>query len=296
MKIESIALTDSGRVRRNNEDNFFLCGKIKEDTETTSLECACNEQSDTYLFGVCDGMGGAQYGELASLIAVKSMLMCQKQFDSLYTECISTANTQICREIERRDVKRIGTTFAALSIRGGIARAYNIGDSRIYLNRGNELSQISVDHTLVQMLVNQGIITKEEAKTHRDRHIITQHLGIFPEEMLLEPYAAEPLTIADGDIFLLCSDGLTDMVDDNKICEILSADDTLENKAHTLLDTALTNGGRDNVTLVLVGASESKTDFDRIESKLRNNMNAQGDANKEKLINELMEKIRTKIQ
>lgn len=295
MKIESMAMTNVGRVRRNNEDNFFVCGKYKESPETNDLEYHYCATADEQLFGVCDGMGGIQLGELASLIAVETMAEYASGFDGKVDACIQDANARICGEITKRGVSRIGTTFAALSVKDCIARAYNIGDSRIYLHRSGVLTQLSVDHTQAQMLLDQGIITPEQVLTHRDRHVLTQHLGIFPEEMVVEPHCAEPVELAEGDIFLLCSDGLTDMLSDDEICAVLSGETTLEVKAHALINAALANGGKDNVTVVLVGTAETEPDYEGIESKIRANLNIENSKAKESLIAELMKKMREKL-
>lgn len=295
MKIESMAMTNVGHVRRNNEDNFFVCGKYKESPETNDLECYCCAPAEEYLFGVCDGMGGIQLGELASLIAVETMAEYASGFDGKVDACIRDANARICKEITERGVSRIGTTFAALSVKDGVARAYNIGDSRIYLHRSGVLTQLSVDHTQAQMLLEQGIITPEQALTHRDRHVLTQHLGIFPEEMVVEPHCAQPVELADGDIFLLCSDGLTDMLSDGEICAVLSGETSLEVKAHALINDALANGGKDNVTVVLVGAAAAKPDYEGIESKIRDNLGMEDSEAKESLVAELMRRVREKL-
>lgn len=298
MKIESIAITNVGHIRENNEDNYFLCGQYREDVSVNTISCTCEKADGEGLFGVCDGMGGAQFGELASLIAVKSMAEYSENFDAVFQDCIGDANAKICDEIADRGGRRIGTTFAALCIKDGAARAYNIGDSRIYMLRGGKLTQLSVDHTQAQMMINQGIITPQEAKNHRGRHVLTQHLGIFPEEMVVEPSVAEAVTLEAGDTFLLCSDGLTDMVEDEEICGILSAEGTPSEKAEKLVDTALSNGGRDNVTVVLVKASAvtKKPDINAIEKRLKEVMIEKYGKVNEALLAELMVKVAERLE
>ena len=259
MKIRAAAVTNVGMVRRNNEDNYFVCGCYKESTETSNCDCSCTASSDECLFGVCDGMGGTQYGELASRIAVETMTEYAVDFDKRYADFIRAANERICREITKRGASSIGTTFAGLYIKNAVVHAYNIGDSRIYYYRAGRLFQLSVDHTQAQMLFQQGIITAQEAKLNCDRHVLTQHLGIFPEEMVIEPYCAEPFKLADGDLLLLCSDGLTDALDDDEICNVLSQKGLPEQKAQALTQTALDRGGRDNVTVVLAEAVGEST-------------------------------------
>ncbi len=128
----------------------------------------------------------------------------------------------------------------------------NIGDSRAYLFRSGRLTQLSQDHTPVRQMVDLGVIKAEEARTHPDRHKLSQHLGIFPSEMVIEPYVAEPVAILSGDIFLLCSDGLTEMLPDEAIRERLLGGKTPEEKGKTLTEQAMKKGGGDNITVVLV--------------------------------------------
>lgn len=265
--INSAAATNVGRVRGNNEDNFYLCGQYREDTDTKNCAAVWSGQCESSLFGVCDGMGGAQYGELASLIAVQTMAKYDASFKNDCLDCVLEANALVCDEINRHGGSRIGTTFAALHISGDTARICNIGDSRIYFMRGGEFKQLSVDHTQAQMLVRQGILSPEAAQTHRSRHVLTQHIGIFPDEMIIEPYMPEPMKLLEGDSFLLCSDGLTDMVSDAQIEEIMRSGLGPEVTADLLVDHALRGGGKDNVTVLLVSIS-TLPDGDKSSSRL----------------------------
>lgn len=252
MMINSVAATNVGRIRKNNEDNFYLCGQYRKDVDLPNLVCAFSEQRSSYLFSVCDGMGGEEYGELASLIAVRWMDKYSDDFKSKVHAYIQDANGEICKEILKHDGKRIGTTFAALNLVDGAAYAYNIGDSRIYLIRDQKISQLSEDHTQVQMLINQGFVRANDAKKHPARHVLTQHIGIFPEEMVIEPFCAEPIRLESGDKFLLCSDGLTDTLSDHHLLSVLETDSDLETKANAFIESAIHTGSRDNITVVLV--------------------------------------------
>ena len=275
MNVKSIAITNIGRVRQNNEDNFYLCGKYKTDVDLPNMTCTFSEPSNNYLFSVCDGMGGEAFGELASFVAVRLLNRYADNFNKTINEYIEQANGEICSEITSHGGKRIGTTFAALSLADGAASAFNIGDSRIYLIRNGKISQISEDHTQVQMLINQGFVSINDAKKHPARHVLTQHLGIFPDEMAIEPFCAEPIKTENGDIFLLCSDGLTDTLSDNDLLEITNDGSDLEYKANTLIESAINTGSRDNITVILVEISDDdvlaeltkpQTDYDTAEA------------------------------
>lgn len=167
-------------------------------------------------------MGGKAQGELASLIAVRALKPCSiKQVQEMAPVSIQMANTKICDEIEKNNGKRMGTTLAALYIENDKAVCCNVGDRRVYRMHEGKLTQLSVDHNQVSQLVKAGILTKEEARKNKNRHVLTQYLGIFEEEMLIKPAFSEEITLDDGNVFLLCSDGLTDMVNDEEITKIL---------------------------------------------------------------------------
>ena len=259
LKIESYSITDVGKSRKNNEDNFFCNGRYKENTDTPHYEYGEKKLSDRNLYAVCDGMGGQEKGEAASLIAVKALSRYQlRSLSDNVKDYIDEVNNEICELILNNNGESSGSTAAILDIVGNTAKAYNIGDSRIYIFRNRKLKQLSLDHTQAQQMVKMGIITPEAAKTHKDRHILTQHLGIFTDEMLISPYSTDEILINDGDRFLLCSDGLTDMLDDSEIGQILNQDMPSEKTAKALVRTALENGGRDNVTVQVVTCQKSE--------------------------------------
>ena len=259
MYLEAVALCHVGKVRQNNEDNFYLQGKVRQNLALQYAEESYKGSVNQGLFAVADGMGGEENGEVASLVMVQSLRACA--LEDVYEtamESIGEANEMLCDEMLQNGGKSMGSTLAALYVVDGKAVAVNVGDSRIYLMRGGQLIQLSVDHTMVQQMVEMGAITKEEARTHKRRHVLSQNIGIFPEELVIEPYFTEPIPLQLGDIFLLCSDGLTDMVTDEEIREVLGEDEikvpskAFEKQAKQLIDMALQHGGKDNVTVMLV--------------------------------------------
>lgn len=259
VKLSGFAATHVGEIRRNNEDNYYINGQYKK--EMDALTDACQNDSDygRYLCAVCDGMGGEAFGETAAFIAVKTLdKYLNTDFRKKSDEYIEKANKLICDEIEKNDGARIGTTLALLYIQNETAVAYNVGDSRIYLYRKNKLRQLSEDHNQTQRLVRLGLLKQSDARNHKDKHKLTQHLGIFPEELIIEPYISQEISIKQGDIFLLCSDGLTDMLTDEEIAEFLKQEKDIKKKGEDLIQAALQHGGKDNVTVVLVKAEEIK--------------------------------------
>lgn len=253
LRISAAVRTHCGKIRANNEDNYFLCGKYRR-------KLSENEKKDSYcgddrkvVCAVCDGMGGEAYGEKASLIAVRHLKACRiEDANDAALHAIQTANEEICREIRKNAGKRIGTTLAALYIDQGKAVCCNVGDSRIYLFRENKLRQLSVDHNNAQRLVRMGVITPEAARNHPGKHQLTQHLGIFEYEMQIVPEFSETIELQVDDVFVVCSDGLTDMLSDEEIRKTLATAESAEQAAQNLTEQALCNGGRDNITVLVV--------------------------------------------
>lgn len=251
MNLQAAVVCHVGSVRTNNEDNYYLQGQIRQSVEELNTRAQFCGPDTQALFAVADGMGGEAQGEFASLAAVRALSPCSfEQGRVALTRGISKANTVICRESQRTGC-RMGTTLAAVCIDAGKAVICNIGDSRVYFLREGSLSQLSTDHTQVQQMVDLGILTPEEVRKHPNRHILTQNLGIDACEMIIQPDFCQMLDLKDGDTFLLCSDGLTDMVEDAAIQTVLCSG-TPEQQAQSLVDQAIQHGGKDNVTVLIV--------------------------------------------
>ena len=228
---ESAGRTHPGKVRRRNEDSYVL---------------------DPPLFAVADGMGGAQAGEVASRLTAAAF----REFheadrlppDERLQAIIQEANRRIYdRAHADSDFSGMGTTVTAALLTGGRVTIGHVGDSRAYRIRNGELEQLTDDHSLVGDLMRSGRLTPEEADAHPQRSVITRALGTDPDvDVDTLAIEAEP-----GDLFLLCSDGLTTMVADDDILGILAAAPTLDDAARALVRAANTGGGEDNVTVVL---------------------------------------------
>ena len=257
-KLSCCAMTDIGKVRENNEDNFYANGRVKKSNNTPFDYYVDYKERKQYLYAVCDGMGGEEFGELASMIAVDILSEYQTtDIKRTIVDYVKKANQLICDESDKNEGVRIGTTFTLLYINNGKAISYNIGDSRVYLFRKNKLTQLSEDHTQAQRLVKIGVIKKEAVSGHRYKHKLTQHLGIRPDELIIEPYISQEISIKQNDLYLLCSDGLSDMVSEEKISEILSIKEVdIKQLANKLVSIALEGGGKDNVTVIVIKINE----------------------------------------
>lgn len=241
----------AGHVRPNNEDNFYLNGNYKADPDALTLQA--REQCSRGTFAVFDGMGGTDCGELASLYAAKALLSLEDgTVHEHMEEFILTANENICNWRRENGDASCGTTMAVLSLWEGRAVCCNMGDSRIYLWRDGELLQLSEEHTLAALMVKMGLYRDESEAEIRERHTLTRYLGAYAEEGTLSPYCGEPFDVQEDDVFLLCSDGLTDMLTDEDIGGILQQGGSAEELATALQNKALEQGGRDNITIGIV--------------------------------------------
>ena len=233
--------TDVGRVRQENQDDY-RAGELPGDAAWVL---------------VCDGMGGARGGREASQSACNVIERC---FQEQYAQCMPgeeeaflkraliSANRFIFQKAMHEEAfAGMGTTAVCALVRAGQAFLCHAGDSRAYLYRDGKLTQLTHDHSYVQELVDCGTITVEEAEHHPQKNIITKALGV---DYRLEPECTI-VKVQPGDLLLLCSDGLTGMVEDEKIAEVLAKAGTLEDKGRELLTLALEGGGRDNITVAL---------------------------------------------
>lgn len=250
--VTAYAASNVGKRRRNNEDNYYI-----NQATVASQTMAHSDvfRGADFLGSVCDGMGGEASGEVASQITVEAIgqfetkLKASNFSDETINELVSTANDRVCQKIVQ-EKKRMGTTFTLIGVTGGTVTLSNIGDSRIYKYANGILKQLSHDHTEAQTMVDSGIISKEASMDLKEKHKLTQHIGIFPYEMLIEPYTLRT-EAKENDRYLLCSDGLTDMLSEAEILSVMEQKLPLEKTCELLIDGALQKGGKDNVTVLL---------------------------------------------
>lgn len=256
LKINGAAYTHVGKVRTNNEDNYNLFGHYKESTDINEQKYSMVSDASNALASVCDGMGGASSGELASLIAVSNMHPCSiGSVESHSNAEINHINNLICEEIDKRNGTRIGSTLVSLYIDDNKAVCCNVGDSRCYFMRNGQLMLLSKDHSEGQRMIDYGMMSEEEAKNSKSWHVLTQHLGIFTDEFILEPFYSEVVNLMPGDKFLLCSDGVTDLMSDHDIGNILVQSKAPEAIAEDMVNMALEKGGKDNTTVIVLTVS-----------------------------------------
>jgi len=245
MKLDFASMTHRGQVRKKNEDAF--CSWDPDDDRLRRKRGS--------LFVVADGMGGHQGGEVASRIAVDEIRRAyysspQKDPGKALCEAFAVANRAIIEEsLKESSLFGMGTTCTAMALVEGKAYFAHVGDSRAYLLRDGKLRQITSDHSLVWDMVRSGVISEREAENHPQRNIITRSLGSAADTAADSP--ATPLEVREGDVFLLCSDGLTTLVKDAEIEKLLAAAEPAQ-AVKALVGLANERGGRDNITVQVV--------------------------------------------
>jgi len=233
MRIDASALSDVGRSRRFNEDFFGV-------------------DNERRLYLVADGMGGHGHGEIASRLVVQSVRDAMPAGEAGARQlqgAIERANREVLAAVERdRSLEGMGTTLVALQLHGDSAIVAHVGDSRAYRLRDRQLKLLTSDHTWVNEQINAGNISESQALTHPFKSVITRALGgdtnvqVDTTEVELEP----------GDVYLLCSDGLTGMVPEERIRELLGRREPPDETCRALVQDANEAGGRDNITVVLL--------------------------------------------
>lgn len=237
--METYSLTDIGVTREMNQDYFF-----------TSEEPVGNLPN---LFIVADGMGGHNAGEFASRYTVETIVKTvseseKKDAVSILEEAISSANSYLLEHArENEGMAGMGTTIVAATVKGSELSVANVGDSRLYI-AGKEMRQITKDHSLVQEMVRMGELDAEKAKSHPDKNIITRAIGA--QEYVKVDFFE--VALKPGEKVMMCTDGLTNMLEDTELFAILSEPGkNLAEKVEKMVNMANQNGGKDNITVVV---------------------------------------------
>ena len=246
--------TGKGLVRTNNEDAYYFNGRfaeLRDMDQETKLEQACLAESA--LFAICDGMGGYENGEVASYTAVSRMpallrILQTTDFSTAITHWVKETNTAI-----NNAARDGGCTLALLLFQSEKVYIAHIGDSRIYRFRQGKLTRMTKDHSKLQVLLDAGIITEKEAETYPQRHVITRALGMNEEENgKCMPTIHEPELIEDQDRYIICSDGVTDMLSDEQIEKLLDHSQNASECANSVYQAALDAGGKDNTSIIAI--------------------------------------------
>ena len=238
--MEAFALTDVGIERKINQDYVYFTLK-----QTGHLP---------NLFIVADGMGGHKAGDVASRYTVDEFVSLienatEKDDITVISEAVTKVNTMLLEKAkESPDYTGMGTTLVVATIKDEMLRVANVGDSRLYVIGTDGIRQITRDHSLVEEMVSMGEIDRKEARTHKRKNIITRAIG-GDSYVEAEMFCVE---LMPDDIIMMCSDGLTNMIEDEDIFKIVKQNLPLDKTAETLVDTANSNGGKDNISVILI--------------------------------------------
>lgn len=238
--LKTFSITNIGKKRKLNQDYVYTCeqpvGKLPN------------------VFIVADGMGGHKAGDYASKVTVETIVEeivnSQEEEPALvFDHAIRKANALIRMKAgESPDLEGMGTTVVAATCKGNILQVANVGDSRLYITNRKEIRQITRDHSLVEEMVRMGGIGREEARNHPDKNIITRAVGaddtVKPDFFSVE--------LDEGDMILMCTDGLTNMLEDEEIRMILEESRDMVEKAESLVAAANEKGGKDNISVILI--------------------------------------------
>lgn len=238
--LKTFSITNIGKKRKLNQDFVY-----------TSEQPVGNLPN---VFIVADGMGGHKAGDYASKVTVETMVAeiaasRETETVAILEHAIRTANALIRkRAAESPDLEGMGTTVVAATCKGDILQVANVGDSRLYVANSKEIRQITRDHSLVEEMVRMGGIDREEARNHPDKNIITRAVGA--DDVVKPDFFTVKLDA--GDMILMCTDGLTNMLEDEEIRMILDGARDMVEKAEELVKAANENGGRDNISVILI--------------------------------------------
>ena len=250
--IKVCAKTDTGLKRGNNQDSHLIIDNTKKDYDTMSFG---------FLFAIADGISGNAAGGKASSVACEGLLEYYTE-KSIVTDwpSNSVSRLKVLENVIRRADKEVngyaernkefrgmGTTLSVLVLKGSVALIAHVGDTRIYRLRDNFLDQLTEDHTMAQLSVEMGYLGQKEATKHPLRHMLTEAIGQGLDEI-----QTRTEKVKEGDIFLLCSDGLHHMVSDDEIKNLLSDSPAHCSVCDRLVESALNHGGEDNVTVIVV--------------------------------------------
>jgi protein phosphatase len=266
--IDVAAVSDPGKVRERNEDHYFVARGGRHITtlltNVPSGDVPSQFGETGYLMIVADGMGGHAGGEVASRMAIATLiniilhvpdwiLRLDEEHAQKVMERAAQRYRQVheaLQELARLDprLRGMGTTMTGAISLGDDLFITQVGDSRAYLFRDGRLQLLTRDQTQAQMLADSGLISQQEVARHRLRHVLTSALGGSQKDVRVE---IQRFKLIDGDRLLLCTDGLTDMVEDSKIADALASESRSDAACRLLVEGALANGGKDNVTVVL---------------------------------------------
>ncbi|MGE5299578.1 MAG: PP2C family protein-serine/threonine phosphatase [Acidobacteriota bacterium] len=254
MRVEACYITNVGKIRRNNEDSLLLNNLVVSETNLERVGCVASSE-ERQIYAVADGMGGHQRGEVASrtvLEMLKDKYLAVEDTGDLI-DIMKSAKSALNWLVEKdRDSYGLGTTATGLFVGAGRCFLFHCGDSRLYRLKGNVLERLTKDHSLVQRLLEEGVITEEEMRKHPQKNILTSAL-IGDMQSASPAVEVREVSLSGRETFLLCSDGLWESVSRQDMQECFLP---LHGETECLFDKAMASGARDNISMIVVKISD----------------------------------------
>jgi serine/threonine protein phosphatase PrpC len=249
-------LTDVGLARQKNDDSFIVAD-LNPDAPPSSTRVVCRNEG--VLLAVADGMGGHAHGDVASTIAIIELTNAMKRLKGRTPDRVRRAVEQAHRAVReaaagRSGFARMGTTLTAVHVDGKHAHIAQVGDSRAYLVRAGKIARLTVDQTMTEMMIEAGLLDESERELSPWTHQLAQAIGQVEKRLTV---ATSTLDLREGDVLLVCSDGLTNLVPEADIEETVRSGGPFEETCRHLIDTANLRGGDDNSTVVIAGVRGS---------------------------------------
>ena len=255
MSVNFAVRSNTGKVRTNNEDNFFCNGIFMTHSEAENNFFMQGTAKTPCIFAVCDGMGGEDYGETASLLTVETL---SENFEKILNgsdddvnNFVKDSNQKLLDLMSKCNI-RTGTTLAMIVIKENCFKAYNLGDSRIYRLNNNHLLRITDDHTVAEEKVRMGLLNPKQAARSPERNMLTRCIGIYDDSYAIIPDSYGKFDTKENQRVLICSDGLTEMLSHKEMSNIITSTTNVSETVNKLTDSALEHGGRDNVTCIVI--------------------------------------------
>lgn len=246
--------SDMGAYKNRNEDNFYFQNKTLPNESLSPRFTDQTQPVSECMAAVFDGMGGQSFGDETAAFAAKVLSVNEASMlsggDGVVDDYVSYVNRCVCKVMDQRHA-RMGSTMVMMRASGNTITIYNIGDSRAYLVADRCISQLSKDHTVTETLVSIGQLTPEQARKDPRRHQLTQHFGIHENEMMLKPYSSGQIVVHSGVRVLLCSDGVSDVLEDEELGALLLTNKKPYFVSELIVDAAIAAGSKDNVTALV---------------------------------------------
>lgn len=256
--------TNMGSMGNENQDNFYLNGEYCEQEKESHVSYSVDFK-DNGVFAVADGLDDQNFGNFASFKAMEllhnTVSEKKEDIDEEIDSYVKNINGILCKKSSETGLKT-GAAFVLLSLKKNKARIYNVGDSRCYLFRDGELKKLSKDHTLASELAEMNALTAEEAESNSGKNVLTQHLGLSQDEILISAYKSEPVETKKGDKFFLCSAAVSKVLNDEELAKLLLEDASCKRLANNIVFSAMDKNSGENLTAMVVKIDDVKKDRD----------------------------------